>query len=149
MICTSLLCLSVNWKCLANWEEVFFFFFFDIILSNYEGSYGKVMKAKYRGFDVAVKQMLTYDINDPNLDESQKKAVLQSYQDFRHEAWIMRLPFFQFFILFLFLVCDSTFLYNRFYHISYIVFQFLVSPAYRKNVWRMPLSAVHGYRIRA
>lgn len=48
------------------------------------------MKAKYRGFEVAVKQMLTYDINDPNLDESQKKAVLQSYQDFRHEAWIMR-----------------------------------------------------------
>jgi hypothetical protein len=44
------------------------------------------MKAKYRGFDVAVKQMLTYDINDPNFDEEQRKAVLQSYQDLRHNA---------------------------------------------------------------
>eukprot|EP00026_Physarum_polycephalum_P001262 Phypoly_transcript_01263.p1 GENE.Phypoly_transcript_01263~~Phypoly_transcript_01263.p1 ORF type:complete len:1153 (+),score=139.74 Phypoly_transcript_01263:409-3459(+) len=53
------------------------------------GSYGKVMRAKFKDFEVAVKQMLTYDINDPNLDDNQKKAVLQGYQDFRHEAWIM------------------------------------------------------------
>lgn len=66
------------------------FFLWSFFLIRLIGSYGKVMKAKYRGFEVAVKQMLTYDINDPNLDEAQKKAVLQSYQDFRHEAWIMR-----------------------------------------------------------
>lgn len=54
------------------------------------GSYGKVLKAKWRGNDVAVKQMLTYDINDPSFDATQKREVLQSYQDFRHEAWIMR-----------------------------------------------------------
>jgi hypothetical protein len=37
------------------------------------GSYGKIMKVKYRGFDVAVKQMLTYDINDPISTRSKGK----------------------------------------------------------------------------